>query len=178
MVYGLETGADRVLTMDADFSHRPRYLPDLVAEMANHDIMIGSRYVDGGGTRHWGLHRQILSRTANRVTHLLLKLPAKDATAGLRCYARRVLETVDPRGIRSEGYAYQEEMLFRCHRAGFTIGETPIIFEERRAGRSKINRAEVFKAMATLVRLRFSRESGVRSEATIGRDGPHDVTPR
>lgn len=155
MTFGLERGARRLITMDADLSHDPDYLPALVAGMTQADVMIGSRYVAGGGTRHWGLGRRVLSRTANLVARGVLGLPAHDCTAGLRCYGRHVLETIDLQTIRSNGYAYQEELLFRVFRAGFRVVETPIIFVDRRAGRSKISRHEVWRAMTTLVRLRF-----------------------
>ena len=146
--YGLEQGFDLVLTMDCDFSHRPSYLPDLLAGMDVHDMMIGSRYVPGGGIANWPIHRRSLSAFANLYTRILLRLPVKDCTAGFRCYSREVLETIDTAGIKSSGYSFLEEMVFRVHRAGFRIGETPILFEDRVAGASKINRAEIFRAAA------------------------------
>ena len=144
--YGVAHGFDLVLTMDCDFSHKPSYLPDLLAGMADHDMMIGSRYVPGGGIANWPPHRRFLSAFANLYTRLLLRLPVKDCTAGFRCYSREVLETIDTAAIRSSGYSFLEEMVFRVHRAGFRIGETPILFEDRVAGASKINRAEIFRA--------------------------------
>ena len=144
--YGLDHGYDMVLTMDCDFSHHPRYLPNVLAGMADHDMMIGSRYVPGGGVANWPLHRRFLSRFANLYTRILLRLPVKDCTAGFRCYHRRVLEHVDPFGVKSSGYSFLEEMVMRVHRAGFRIGETPILFEDRERGVSKINKSEIWRA--------------------------------
>jgi len=157
LLMGLERGARLVITMDGDFSHDPKYLPALVAGMEHHDVMIGSRYIAGGGIRNWGLGRRMLSRTANFVARLVLGFTVHDCTAGLRCYRRGVLERIDPRIIKSDGYSYLEEMIWYCQRAGFRLGEIPIVFADRRRGSSKISRSEIFKAVLTLVRLRFSR---------------------
>jgi dolichol-phosphate mannosyltransferase len=144
--FGLDRGYDRVLTMDCDFSHKPRYLPHLLAGMEHHDLMIGSRYVPGGGIANWPLHRKFLSAFANLYTRLLLRLPVRDCTSGFRCYSRRVLETVDPFAVRSSGYSFLEELVWRVERHGFRIGETPILFEDRVRGQSKINRKEIYRA--------------------------------
>lgn len=144
--YGLEHGHDLVLTMDCDFSHHPRYLPDLLSAAADHDLVIGSRYVPGGGISNWPIHRRFLSGFANLYTRTLLRLPVRDCTGGFRCYRREVLETVEPFGVRSSGYSFLEEMVYRVHRSGFHIGETPILFEDRAAGQSKIDRSEIWRA--------------------------------
>lgn len=144
--YGLEHGFDHILTMDCDFSHKPSYLPDLIHGMALSDMMIGSRYVPGGGIANWPVHRRFLSSFANLYTRALLRLPTRDCTSGFRCYSREVLETIDTAAIKSSGYSFLEEMVFRVHRAGFQIGETPILFEDRIRGASKINRAEILRA--------------------------------
>ena len=144
--HGLSEGFDQVLTMDCDFSHKPKYLPDLLSGMADHDMMIGSRYVPGGGIANWPWHRKFLSGFANIYTRLLLRLPTKDCTSGFRCYSREVLETVDPFAVRSSGYSFLEEMVWRVQRHGFRIGETPILFEDRIAGTSKINKSEIYRA--------------------------------
>jgi len=154
---GLALGAERLVTMDADFSHAPSYVPALVALTREVDLAIGSRYVVGGGTRHWGLHRRVLSRTANLTAELALGLAAHDCTAGFRCYRRALLERVDPETVHSSGYSYLVEMLFRCQRAGARIGELPIIFENRRRGASKISRQEIVKGMVTVARLAAER---------------------
>jgi dolichol-phosphate mannosyltransferase len=144
--YGLEHGYDRILTMDCDYSHRPRYLPQLLAAMKDADMAVGSRYVPGGGVANWPLRRRLLSRFANSYTRILLRVPVHDCTAGFRCYSRQVLETVDPFAIRSSGYAFLEEMVWRVHHAGFRIREIPIIFEDRTHGISKIDRREIYRA--------------------------------
>ncbi len=156
----LSQGVDRVFTMDADFSHHPRYLPAMYEASNKFDLVIGSRYVSQGGVRDWGFDRKALSWGANTIVHLALGLRARDCTAGFRCYHRRVLETIRPETIRANGYSYLIEMLFRCQQAGFTIGEVPIIFTDRQLGQSKISRGEIAKAMMTVGRLLGHRVSG------------------
>ena len=139
-----------------DFSHDPRYLPVLLAAAEQgSDLVIGSRYVPGGGTTDWGLIRRIISRGGNIYAGLILGLPIADSTGGFRCYRRRVLETLDLNAVRSNGYAFQIEMAYRVRRAGFTIGEVPIIFPDRRVGRSKMSRRIVIEALINVWRLRF-----------------------
>lgn len=158
--HALAHGAERILTMDADFSHDPGYLPALLAASQQYDLVIGSRYVRGGGVRNWGPERKLLSWGANALAKALLGLHARDCTAGFRCYQRRVLETVDPASIRANGYSYLIEMLYQCQRAGFTIGEVPIIFTDRRAGQSKISQNEIYRAGRTVARLALQRLRG------------------
>lgn len=153
----LARGAELILTMDADFSHDPKYLPALLAASGRFDLVIGSRYIPGGGVQDWGPERQALSRGANMAAHRVLGLKARDCTAGFRCYRRAVLEAINPATIRADGYSYLIEMLFRCQRAGFSIGETPIIFVDRRLGRSKISQRELVKAAFTVLRLGYRR---------------------
>ncbi|NPA89907.1 MAG: polyprenol monophosphomannose synthase [Chloroflexi bacterium] len=152
-----QLGADPICTMDADFSHDPRYLPPLLAKARTYDVAIGSRYVPGGGTRHWGLKRRVLSRGANWVARTLLGLSAHDCTAGFRAYRRHVLERIRPETVRADGYSYLVEILYRCQVHGFSVGEIPILFVDRRRGRSKISQREIFKAMGTVARLFFHR---------------------
>ncbi|MBX7236855.1 MAG: polyprenol monophosphomannose synthase [Caldilineales bacterium] len=149
----LERGYERIVTMDADFSHNPRYVPSLIDLTRTCDLGIGSRYVPGGGVRLWGLHRRLLSRGANFFARAALGLQARDCTAGFRCYQAEVLRAVDPASIRADGYSYLVEMLWRVQRAGFRVGETPIVFTDRRRGASKISRQEIFKAGSTVLRL-------------------------
>ena len=144
--FGLEHGFDQVLTMDADFSHHPRYLPQMLEAMDHYDVVIGSRYVPGGGIDNWPIHRRALSAFANFYARFLLRLPVRDCTAGFRCYRAEVLQTVDPFEIRSSGYSFLEEMAFRVCRCGFSVGEIPIVFENRRAGDSKIDSKEIYRA--------------------------------
>lgn len=153
MRYALEHGYDHVISMDADFSHHPRYLSALVAGMARHDVMIGSRYVPGGGTVNWPLLRRLMSGGVNSLTRLLMRLPAHDTSGGYRCY--RVAKLRDTRldNLLSTGYSFQEEMLYRCRRAGCRIGEIPIIFEDRRAGASKADLREAARSLAVILRV-------------------------
>lgn len=144
--YGLARSYSHILTMDCDYSHHPRYLAAMLEAARETDLVIGSRYVPGGGITNWPLRRRILSRFANFYTRVLLRLPVRDCTAGFRCYAREVLESVDTSNIRSSGYAFLEEMVLRVHRAGFDITEIPIVFEDRTRGASKINHTEIYRA--------------------------------
>ena len=144
--YAIENGFEQVVTMDCDFSHDPRYLPDVLGAMEHHDMVIGSRYVPGGGIANWPLHRRALSAFANFYTRLLLRMPVRDCTSGFRCYKVRMLEQVDLFAVRSSGYSFLYETVFLVHRGGYSIGETPILFEDRVAGRSKINRSEIWRA--------------------------------
>ncbi len=149
----LADGADLICSMDADFSHNPRYIPELVAKIVQgHDLVIGSRYVRGGGsTQTWD--RKVFSWGANTITRIVLGLHAHDTTAGFRCYRRRALESLDLDSIRSSGYSFLFEMLFRVERRGWKVGEVPIIFEDRRLGASKVSKNEIFRALGTVLRL-------------------------
>lgn len=144
--HGLDGGYDAILTMDCDGSHHPRHLPAILDAAREFDMVIGSRYVPGGGVVNWPWYRRALSWFANFYTRLLLRVPTHDNTAGYRCYRREVLETVDPFGVRSSGYSFLEEMVWRVHRAGFSVTEVPIVFEERRGGKSKIDSSEMYRA--------------------------------
>jgi dolichol-phosphate mannosyltransferase len=155
-----ELGADRIMTMDADFSHQPRYIPDMIALSKEKHVVIGSRYVPGGGSLNCTWKRVMLSKISNMVVHILLGLQAKDATAGFRLYRREALETIPLDQIFSSGYSFLVEMLFMCQRRGWQIGEVPIIFEDRRKGTTKISRQEVYKAQYTIFRLLLRRLRG------------------
>lgn len=174
-IAGFEKGlrdlpASRIMTMDADFSHNPSYIPDMIAMSRDKDVVIGSRYVAGGGSRNCTWKRIFLSKAANFVARTLLGLKARDATAGFRLYHRQVLESIPLDEIFSSGYSFLVEMLFMCQRRGWDIGEVPIIFEDRRKGQTKISRQEVFKAQYTVMRLFLRRLSGRaprRSEVAV-----------
>ena len=144
--HGLDNGYARIFTMDADFSHNPRYIPEMLALMADRDMVIGSRYVPGGGIKNWPIHRRLLSFIANFYARTLLRLPVRDCTSGFRCYSAQVLATVEPFETSASGYSFLEEMAVRVFRAGFRIGEIPIVFENRRAGSSKIDSREIYRA--------------------------------
>lgn len=152
----LAEGAAYICEMDADFSHDPAYLPQLLAAAeTRYDLALGSRYVPGGGTTDWGIIRRMISRGGNLYARAILGLPVMDATGGFRCYRRRVLETIDLDDIQSNGYAFQIELVYRTMRAGFRIGELPIIFPDRRVGRSKMSKRIVLEALINVWRLRF-----------------------
>jgi glycosyltransferase involved in cell wall biosynthesis len=155
-----ELNAQRLMTMDADFSHNPSHIPAMLDLSRSVDVVIGSRYVPGGGLRNCTWKRIFLSRMANLVARTLLGLRAKDTTAGFRLYRRPVLESIPLDQIFSSGYSFLVEMLFMCQRRGWRVGEVPIIFEDRRKGQTKISRQEVFKAQYTVFRLFFRRMLG------------------
>ena len=156
--YALAHGADYAFEMDADFSHDPKYLPDLLhAAETTYDLVIGSRYISGGGTTDWGFGRQLISRGGNLYARLILGLPLADMTGGFRCYRRRALEAIDLEQVRSNGYSFQIEMAYRVHQAGFRVGEVPIIFPDRRVGASKMSKDIVYEALINVVKLRLGR---------------------
>ncbi len=156
----LSLGAMGIMTMDADFSHDPKYIPDMIALSHTKHVVIGSRYVPGGGSRHCARRRVLLSKGGNLLARIALGLQARDATAGFRLYRREVLESIPLDKIFSSGYSFLVEMLFLCQRRGWQIGEVPIIFEDRRLGTTKISKNEVFKAQYTLLRLFYRRVRG------------------
>jgi dolichol-phosphate mannosyltransferase len=148
---------DRILTMDADFSHHPRYIPAMLDLSLERDLVIGSRYVPGGGTLNCTWKRRVLSEGANTFAKTMLGLQAKDCTAGFRCYRRDVLEAIDLDTIYANGYSFLIEMIFYVQRRGFQTGEVAIVFEDRRRGKSKISQAEVWRALQTVGRLSLQR---------------------
>jgi glycosyltransferase involved in cell wall biosynthesis len=153
--------SDFILTMDADFSHNPRYIPTMLEKaQAGYDLVIGSRYVPGGGTKDCTLPRKMLSWGANAFARFTLGLQAHDTTAGFRCYRREVLESVGIDEIKSSGYSFLIEMLYRTQRRGWQVGEVPIIFDNRRLGESKISRSEITRAQQTVLRLGWARLRG------------------
>jgi dolichol-phosphate mannosyltransferase len=151
MRYAMDHGYDLFVNMDADFSHHPRYLPALLVGMKKHDVMIGSRYVPGGGTANWPWQRELISRSVNLLVRTLMRLPAHDCSGGYRCYRVSKLREADLGRLLSHGYSFQQEVLYRCHRARCRIGETPIVFENRRAGASKVNPREAARSMSLLL---------------------------
>lgn len=160
MKRALELGADVIVTMDADGSHDPRRLPVLLHASAGADLVIGSRYTPGGGIGVWPLSRRLLSGAAQCAARRMLGPVARDMTSGFRAYRRHVLEAVPPAAVASSGYSFLIEYAVLIRRAGFSVAEVPILFEDRRAGRSKISPREILKAVGTLVRLRRCREPG------------------
>lgn len=150
--WGIERGYDLFVEMDADFSHDPGAIPDLLAAAAEADVVVGSRYVPGGGVVGWSRGRHLLSRAGNVYARLILGFGVKDATGGFRCYRREVLEAVDLPGVRSNGYAFQIDMTYRAWRKGFRIVEVPITFRERELGVSKMSRSIVSEALLAVAR--------------------------
>lgn len=155
-----QLNAGRVMTMDADFSHDPRYIPEMLKLSVSKHVIIGSRYVPGGGSKNCTWKRVMLSRVANLVARVALGLQANDATAGFRLYRREVLESIPLDEIFSSGYSFLVEMLFLCQRRGWQVGEVPIIFEDRRKGQTKISRDEIIRAQYTVLRLFVRRLLG------------------
>ncbi len=155
-----ELNASRIMTMDADFSHNPRFIPAMVELSKSKHVVIGSRYVAGGGSLNCTWKRVMLSKIANMTAKTLLGLKAKDTTAGFRLYRREVLASIPLERIFSSGYSFLVEMLFMCQRRGWQIGEVPIIFEDRRKGQTKISRQEITKAQYTVIRLFLRRLRG------------------
>lgn len=145
--WGLDVGYDILVEMDADLSHDPGHLPELVARTETADLVLGSRYVPGGGTRNWPWHRRALSSGGNRYVRVVTGVEVRDGTSGYRAFRRPVLEEIHLADLRSDGYSFQLETLLLAWRAGFAIDEVPITFVERRAGTSKISRAIVVEAL-------------------------------
>jgi len=158
--YAVEHGYDAAFEMDADFSHDPRYLPDFLQKIENADLVIGSRYVEGGDTPNWSLLRRFISGGGNIFARFMLGIPVHDCTAGYRCYRRQVLESIELDTIESQGYAFQVELAYRVYKHGFKIVETPIIFMDRRVGKSKMSRTIFLEGFTWVIRTRFGRSSG------------------
>jgi dolichol-phosphate mannosyltransferase len=159
----LAEGAALVLEMDSDFSHDPAYLPALLAATERADVVVGSRYVRGGGTADWGLIRRVISRGGSAYARLVLGLQVRDLTGGFKCFRREVLEGIDLGSVESKGYAFQVEMTYRAIRQGFEVIEVPIIFRDRRVGSSKMDREIVAEAMWRVPLLRLRKRLGRRS---------------
>jgi dolichol-phosphate mannosyltransferase len=142
----LAEGAGQVLEMDSDFSHDPAYLPRLLEAGERADLAIGSRYVAGGGVADWSALRRAISRGGSAYARLVLGVGVRDLTGGFKCFRREVLEAIDLDSIHSRGYAFQIEMTYRAIQRGFTVAEVPIVFRDRRAGSSKMDRSIVAEA--------------------------------
>ncbi|MFX0194972.1 MAG: polyprenol monophosphomannose synthase [Candidatus Hodarchaeota archaeon] len=153
--YVLETlNTDVIFEMDADLSHDPRRIPFFLQMITRgYDVVVGSRYIKGGATVNWPLMRRIISFGANMIANVLLRLHMHDVTSGFRCYRRWVLEKIDMGNITSEGYAFQEEMLFRAKKVQARLGEIPIKFVDRRAGKSKLSKKEILHFFLKIVQL-------------------------
>jgi dolichol-phosphate mannosyltransferase len=154
----LGRGADLVMEMDSDFSHDPNDVPRLIAAAGAADLVLGSRYVPGGGITDWGLLRRLVSRGGCAYARWLLGVPVRDLTGGFKCFHRRVLESIDLGDVRADGYGFQIELTYRAIKAGFTVAEVPILFREREVGTSKMTARialeAVWKVPALKLRLR------------------------
>lgn len=159
--YGIEHQYDLLLNMDADFSHDPRYIPDLLKSMDRCDVAIGSRYVDGGGAVDWNWYRRLISRSINLYARLLLGLKTQDNSGSYRCYRVTKLAEVDWDRVICPGYGFMEEVIYRCRAVGCTFEETPIMFEDRRHGVTKINWKEAVGALTAILQLAGQRLRGV-----------------
>lgn len=154
----LTGGAGLVVEMDSDFSHEPAYLPRLIEAAERADVVIGSRYVPGGGVTDWGPLRRAISRGGSAYAQLVLGLQVRDLTGGFKCIRREVLEALDLDAIRSRGYAFQVEMTYRAIELGFNVVEVPIVFRDRQAGASKMSRSIVLEAIWRVPLLRYGRQ--------------------
>ena len=153
--YALAHGYERVVQMDADFSHRPEDLPRLLAAAERADLVVGSRNVPGGRVVGWSPLRQLISKGGSRYARLVLGLPIRDCTSGFKCFRRRALESLDLDAIRSSGYAFQVEVNHACAVAGMRLAEVPIVFPDRVRGASKMSARIVFEAAWLVLRLRL-----------------------
>ena len=156
--WGLARGYEYLFEMDADGSHDPKYLPTMLALAEDGaDVVIGSRYVPGGGTENWGLGRQVISRGGGLYARTVLGIDVRDVTAGFVCWRRTALEAIELSTITSNGYSFQIEMKYRAHLKGMRLVETPIMFIDRRVGQSKMSRAIVAEALLKVWAMRFRR---------------------
>ncbi len=164
----LEGGAGFVLEMDSDFSHDPAYLPRLLEGAKRADVVLGSRYVAGGGVSDWGALRRAISRGGSTYARLMLGVDVRDLTGGFKCFRREVLEAIDLGAITTRGYAFQVELTYRAIRCGFKVVEVPILFRERRVGKSKMDLSIVAEAVWRLPLLRFGGSAAVEAPSGSG----------
>jgi len=159
--FAIDHDYDYFLNLDADGSHPPEFIPDLLAGMRDHDVMIGSRYIKGGGVEgEFNFKRKFMSTGINLYARLLLGLETRDNSGSFRCYRVSKLAEIELDRVRSRGYSFQEEILFWCRQVGCRMGETPILFKNRRAGFSKINKSEAVEALKIILQLGIDRALG------------------
>jgi dolichol-phosphate mannosyltransferase len=151
----LEGGADLVMEMDADFSHNPADVPRLIAAAGAADLVLGSRYVTGGGVANWGLARRLVSRAGCAYARLVLGIPVRDLTGGFKCFNRRVLEALDLSRVHANGYGFQIELTYKAVRSGYSVMEVPIVFRQRRTGVSKMTPPIALEAVWKVLALRL-----------------------
>lgn len=158
--YGLEKGYEVLGEMDCDFSHDPKYLPTLLEALKSCDVVVGSRYVNGGGTVNWGLIRKVISRGGSLYARTILGVPLRDLTGGFNFWKRKVIEAIDLDSVKSDGYSFQIEMKYKAWLKGFSIREVPIVFEDRFLGKSKMSQKIVVEAMGRVLLMRLGRFQG------------------
>ena len=166
----LTGGAQLVVEMDADFSHDPRYLAPLLAAARDADLVLGSRYVSGGGVRDWGPLRRLISRGGGAYARAILRVDVHDLTGGFKCIRREVLEAIDLPSVRAEGYVFQIEVTYRALLAGFKVREIPIVFQDRTQGQSKMSARIAIEAMWLVPRLRREAPAAIAAHASAGAD--------
>jgi dolichol-phosphate mannosyltransferase len=154
--WALERHYDYIFEMDADFSHQPRYIPEFLRAIQDHDLVLGSRYVKGGGTENWSAVRKVISQGGSLYARTILGLSVRDVTGGFKCFRREVLESLDLDSVESTGYTFQIELTYRATQKGFRIKEVPIVFFERVAGNSKMSKDIVLEAVTKVWKIRFS----------------------
>jgi dolichol-phosphate mannosyltransferase len=155
--YALKRDAEWVIVMDADFSHDPGHLPTMISAAQESDLVLGSRYIDGGEITNWPPLRRLLSRSGSTYARLMLGVKVRDLTSGYRCVRRRVLEAVEPSTLRSQGYVFNIELTYRTLLAGFRVAEVPIQFRDRTAGDSKMSLSIAIEALRLVPELRRGR---------------------
>jgi len=154
--WALSHGYERILEMDADFSHDPKYLPAMLQASQEADLVLGSRNIPGGGTVNWGVLRKIISRGGSLYARTILGIPVRDVTGGFKCFRRQVLEAIDLPTVECSGYAFQIELTYRTLRKGFRVKEIPIVFVDRRVGQSKMSKRIVLEALRKVWSIRAS----------------------
>ena len=152
----LKEGAQTIITMDADLSHDPNAIPSMLGELKDNDLVIGSRYVEGGGIVGFPLWRLALSSIAQALCRFFLGIKVHDSTTAFRAYKAKIIKAIKPDSIKSEGYSFLIEVVFRSQKAGLKVSEVPIIFKARELGKSKVSQSEILKALFTVFRLKFS----------------------
>lgn len=164
--WGIAQGYEQVIEMDADFSHDPKYLPRMLELLRSYDVAVGSRYVQGGGTLNWGMGRKIISKGGSLYSRLILGANIQDFTGGFNGWNKQVLEAVELDTLRSDGYSFQIELKYRAFLKGFKITEFPIVFEDRKVGKSKMSKKIVFEALRRVWEFRLRAIRQKRSDVS------------
>lgn len=160
--WGLERNYDAIGQMDADFSHNPKYLPEMFKTLEEYDLAIGSRYVSGGGVVNWGIKRRFISRGGSLYSKIILGIPVNDLTGGFKCWRREVLSTIDVDNLMSTGFSFQIETTYKAYVNGFKIKEIPIIFEDRILGQSKMSGGIFKEALLMVLKLRLNKDKFIK----------------